>query len=219
MAHQRLQRPDIRLEELRELRGSIGSPDGSSKDGPAREEERLEDRDGEEREVTRDTVSPEGSIEVDDESDRRIEGLSRIHTVRKRERTRSEEESSADQDSVKESSRKSLRHISRSDDDDATSTQEPHEELTIRLQTNVENVKNDTSLGNDLDHRRDLTIKIRLEETVDLSTKRNQDKENREEDLSRGQDLSMRRKEAEVSSESKKSRREITPPGQVWRPY
>ncbi|XP_046602901.1 uncharacterized protein LOC124296694 isoform X1 [Neodiprion virginianus] len=189
MAHQRLQMPDIRPGQLRKRRGSSGSPDGSSKDDPQREEEVLEDRDGdvEERERSRDTDSPEGSIEVDDESDRRLEGASRIPIGRKRDRTRSEDSS---------------------------------EELTICIQTNVNNFKEDLSVASDLDNRTDLTIKIRLEETVDLSTKSNHDKENREEDLSKGQDLTTRRKEEDVATrEPKRSRRENTPPRQVWRPY
>ncbi|KAG7209808.1 hypothetical protein KM043_011424 [Ampulex compressa] len=138
--------------------------------------------------------SPDGSIEVDDRNDH----------GQNRDRARSDE-SIPEQDSPRISP-------ARSDVEDATSRDETF------LRPAVEN-SNGQEVQNEHEHvsrRSDLTVKIRLEGTVDLSTKKGQDKENM------GQDLSMRKKEddIEVEREGVRARRERSPkPRQVWRPY
>jgi len=194
MAQQRLQRPDqARLEELRKLRSSSDSPESSTKD-----EERRGDDQGDLRRSGLD--SPDDSIEVDDRNDQDLN----------RERVRSDE-SLAEQDSPRISP-------IRSDVEDAASTDVTFKEASIRLRPSMENL-NDSELQIDqeqIGRRGDLTVKIRLEGTVDLSTKKGQDKENV------GQDLTTRRKEEgiDVEREAIRSRRERSPkPRQVWRPY
>ncbi|XP_012289117.1 uncharacterized protein LOC105704470 [Orussus abietinus] len=187
MAQQRLQRPDqARLEDLRKLRGSSGSPEEASKEEDGHRGDGLQDAD-----------SPDGSIEVDD-GDRPEDQDS------KKDRPRSEE-SLLGRDSPL-----------RSDPDDANS-RDDSQEASSRLRPSLENLK-DHEIGPEQEQlrRSDLAVKIRLEGTVDLSTKRDQDKENV------GQDLTTRRKEDEDESEreSVTPRRERTPkPRQVWRPY
>lgn len=194
MAQQRLQRPDqTRLEELRKLRSSSDSPESSTKD-----EERRGDDQGVLRRSGLD--SPDDSIEVDDRNDQDLN----------RDRVRSDE-SIPEQDSPRISP-------IRSDLEDATSTDATFQEASIRLRQSIENI-NDSELQIEQDEtvsRGDLTVKIRLEGTVDLSTKKSQDKENV------GQDLTTRRKEdgIDVEREAIRSRRERSPkPRQVWRPY
>jgi len=199
MAQQRLQRPDqARLEELRKLRSSSDSPESSTKD-----EERRGDDQGGSRRSGRLDDSPDDSIEVDDRNDQDLN----------RERTRSDESLPEQEDSPRISP-------IRSDVEDAASTDVTFKEAaSIRLRPSMENL-NDSELQIDqeqIDRRRgDLTVKIRLEGTVDLSTKKGQDKENV------GQDLTTRRKEdgIDVEREAIRSRRERSPkPRQVWRPY
>ena len=194
MAQQRLQRPDqARLEELRKLRSSSDSPESSTKD-----EERRGDDQGALRQSGLD--SPDDSIEVDDKNDQDLN----------RDRIRSDE-SIPEQDSPRISP-------IRSDLEDAASTDATFQEASIHLRQSIENL-NDSDLQIDQDQiarRGDLTVKIRLEGTVDLSTKKGQDKENV------GQDLTTRRKEdgIDVEREAIRSRRERSPkPRQVWRPY
>lgn len=195
MAQQRLQRPDqARLEELRKLRSGSDSPESSTKD-----EERRGDEQGVSRRSGLD--SPDDSIEVDDRNDQDPN----------RERVRSDE-SLPEQDSPRISP-------IRSDLEDAASTDATFQETSIRLRPSIENL-NDSELQTEQDQiaarRGDLTVKIRLEGTVDLSTKKSQDKENI------GQDLTTRRKEdgIDVERETVRPRRERTPkPRQVWRPY
>lgn len=194
MAQQRLQRPDqTRLEELRKLRSSSDSPGSSTKD---------EERRGDEQSVLHRSAldSPDDSIEVDDTHDQELN----------RDRVRSDE-SIAEQDSPRISP-------TRSDLEDAASTDVTFQETSIRLRPSIENL-NDSELQIDQDQiprRGDLTVKIRLEGTVDLSTKKGQDKENV------GQDLTTRRKDdgIDVEREAVRPRRERSPkPRQVWRPY
>lgn len=194
MAQQRLQRPDqARLEELRKLRSSSDSPESSTKD-----EERRGDDQGALRRSGLD--SPDDSIEVDDKNDQDLN----------RDRIRSDE-SIPEQDSPRISP-------IRSDLEDAASTDVTFQEASIHLRQSIENL-NDSDLQLEQDQiarRGDLTVKIRLEGTVDLSTKKGQDKENV------GQDLTTRRKEdgIDVEREAIRSRRERSPkPRQVWRPY
>ncbi|XP_050450121.1 uncharacterized protein LOC126850812 [Cataglyphis hispanica] len=194
MAQQRLQRPDqARLEELRKLRSSSDSPESSTKD-----EERRADDQGILRRSGLD--SPDDSIEVDDRNDQDLN----------RDRVRSD-------DSILEQDSPRISPI-RSDLEDAVSTDATFQEASIHLRQSIENL-NDSDLQIDQDQvarRGDLTVKIRLEGTVDLSTKKGQDKENV------GQDLTTRRKEdgIDVERESIRSRRDRSPkPRQVWRPY
>ncbi|KYM99539.1 Protein lozenge [Cyphomyrmex costatus] len=195
MAQQRLQRPDqARLEELRKLRSSSDSPESSTKD-----EERRGDDQGALRRSGLD--SPDDSIEVDDKNDQDLN----------RDRIRSDE-SIPEQDSPR------ISPIERSDLEDAASTDATFQEASIHLRQSIENL-NDSDLQIDQDQIArcgDLTVKIRLEGTVDLSTKKGQDKENV------GQDLTTRRKEdgIDVEREAIRSRRERSPkPRHVWRPY
>lgn len=192
MAQHRLQRPDqARLEEFRKLRANSGSPEGSSK-----EERRRESEDQEARE----TESPEGSIEVDDRNDQDTKSRARS------------EESLPEQESPRISP-------VRSDQDDNTYKDLADREASIRLRPSLENLNE--SEVHDQDQTNvsccgDLSVKIRVEGTVDLSTKRGQDKENM------GQDLTTRRKEDDMETEREpiRSRRDRSPkPRQVWRPY
>ncbi|XP_024942491.1 uncharacterized protein LOC107269426 isoform X2 [Cephus cinctus] len=221
MAQQRLQRPDARLEDLRKLRRSSASPEGDHT------EKRVELEELDEPEVSqlRHTESPDGSIEVDDAIDRRI-GVTdenpESQEIRKRERVVSESESLLlEQESASRGS-------ARSDEDEIVSRDESRDSESARLQPSSADNLQDPEVpvsGNDRDRRErndvGATAKVRIEESVDLSTKRSQDKENMGEDLSTGQDLSMtRRKDEEVDRESLRPRRERTPkPRQVWRPY
>ncbi|CAD6217157.1 GSCOCG00004698001-RA-CDS [Cotesia congregata] len=133
-----------------------------------------------------DVDSPEGSIEVDDPSDQDP----KIEEVRS-------EDSQAD----------SPRLSSRDNKDESF--------LEKRLRPTVENLNDDIEDRLDPEHRHDLTVKIKLEGTVDLSTKRNSDKENM------GQDLTTRKKEEDIDEkESVRPRKDISPqPRHVWRPY
>lgn len=138
----------------------------------------------------RETDSPDGSIEVDD---------------------RNEQGSKKDQIMSEES----LQDSPRCDSEDAVIQDSDKE--AIHLRPSLENV-NEPDDQEDLLRRSDqLTVKIRVEGTVDLTTKRiNQDKENV------GQDLTTKRKSDDMdeNKDVKRSRRERSPkPRQVWRPY
>ncbi|XP_014603350.1 PREDICTED: uncharacterized protein LOC106786453 isoform X1 [Polistes canadensis] len=189
MAQQRLQRPDqARLEELRKLRGTSDSPEGSSK------EDRKTDQEDPDPLNRSGMDSPDGSIEVDDRNDQ------------DRKRDRVSEESFLEQDSPRISP-------SRSDLDDTTSRDASSRDVPILLRPSIENF-NDTESQNDheISLSNDYTVKIRLEGTVDLSTKKGQDKENV------GQDLTIRKKDDNI--EPIRPRRERSPkPRHVWRPY
>lgn len=184
------------MEELRKLRSSSDSPESSTKD---------EERRGEDQGVLRrsGSDSPDDSIEVDDRNDQDLN----------RDRVRSDE-SLPEQDSPR------ISPVRSEDVEDAASTDVTFQEAdSIRLRPSVENL-NDSELQMDqeqIGRRGDLTVKIRLEPgTVDLSTKKGQDKENV------GQDLTTRRKEdvIDVEREAIRLRRERSPkPRQVWRPY
>lgn len=91
------------------------------------------------------------------------------------------------------------------------------EQMDTRLRPSMGNLKDlDISGDEQVTRRGDLTVKIRLEGTVDLSTKRGQDKENV------GQDLTTRRKDddVEVDRELSRPRKDRSPkPRHVWRPY
>ncbi|XP_063985001.1 runt-related transcription factor 2-like [Diachasmimorpha longicaudata] len=184
---QRLQRPDqANLEDMKQLRSTSGSPSVSSRD-----ERRREDGD-----ALRDTESPDGSIEVDDrnEQDPIFEGRSE-DSLQEQESPRNSPVRSDMEDSVKEDFR----------------------DTDKRLRPSIENLNDIDSQNEDQGVRRnDLTVKIRLEGTVDLSTKRGQDKENV------GQDLTTRRKEddVDVERETVRPRKDRSPkPRHVWRPY
>lgn len=195
MTQQRLQRPDqARLEELRKPRGSEDSPEDGAKD-----EKR---RDPDDQDILRRSGldSPDGSIEVDDRND----------LEQNRDRIRSDE-SLPEQDSPRISP-------ARSDVEDATSTEATFQDGSVHLRPSLENSNDQETASDHEQHSRrgDLTVKIRLEGTVDLSTKKSQDKENV------GQDLTTRKKEddTDVERDSVRPRRERTPkPRQVWRPY
>ncbi|XP_076182278.1 uncharacterized protein LOC143154234 isoform X1 [Ptiloglossa arizonensis] len=188
MAQQRLQRPDqARLEELRKLRSTSNSPETGLK------EEKQQDDD---QDVLRRSGldSPDGSIEVDDRND----------YDQNRDRVRSDE-SLPEQDSPRISP-------VRSDADDAT-----FQDTSVHLRPSMEN-SNDQEATSDeqIPCRGDLAVKIRLEGTVDLSTKKGQDKENV------GQDLTTRKKDddTDVERDGVRPRRERSPkPRHVWRPY
>ncbi|OAD55337.1 Protein lozenge [Eufriesea mexicana] len=188
MAQQRLQRPDqARVEEMRKLRGSSSSPESALKE----EKRRDDDQDV----LLRSGLdSPDGSIEVDDRNE---------HDVN-RDRVRSDE-SLPEQDSPRISP-------VRSDMEDTTDA--TFQDASVHLRPSIEN-SNDQEIANDEQiSRRDL--KMRLEGTVDLSTKKGQDKENV------GQDLTTRKKEddTDVEREGVRGRRDRSPkPRQVWRPY
>ncbi|KAK0083561.1 hypothetical protein PV325_008608 [Microctonus aethiopoides] len=202
MAQQRLQRPDqsSNLEDLRKLRDTSSSPgDGSSKGGGDKREEDNSCN------GIRETDSPDGSIEVDDttttDQDPKIEVRS--------------EDSMRGEDSPRISS-------SRSDLEDLVKDEFREMEKRLRpsienLNDNIEIIQNDDQIIQTRRNNNDLTVKIRLEGTVDLSTKRGgQDKENV------GQDLTTRRKddEIDVERESGKPRKDRSPkPKHVWRPY
>ncbi|XP_076680904.1 uncharacterized protein LOC143375556 isoform X2 [Andrena cerasifolii] len=192
MAQQRLQRPDqAGLEELRKLRSSSNSPESGLKEEKQRDDDQdLLHRSG--------LDSPDGSIEVDD----------RNEYDQTRDRVRSDE-SLPEQDSPRISP-------VRSDLEDAT-TDATFQDSSVHLRPSMEN-SNDQEGTNDeqITRRGDLAVKIRLEGTVDLSTKKGQDKENV------GQDLTTRKKEDDtgVERDAVRPRRERSPkPRQVWRPY
>ncbi|XP_015439185.1 PREDICTED: uncharacterized protein LOC107194133 [Dufourea novaeangliae] len=191
MAQQRLQRPDqARLEELRKLRSNSNSPETVLK------EEKQQDED---QDVLRGTGldSPDGSIEVDD----------RNEYDQTRDRVRSDE-SLPEQDSPRISP-------VRSDVEDAT-TDASFQNASVHLRPSMENSNDQEATNDEQIPRRDLSVKIRLEGTVDLSTKRGQDKENV------GQDLTTRKKDddTDVERDGVRPRRERTPkPRHVWRPY
>lgn len=139
----------------------------------------------------RDTDSPDGSIEVDDRNDR---------------------DSKKDQVISEESMQDSPKY----DSEDVTFMGNDKESILLR--PSLENVNESQDDQADILRRHDqLTVKIRVEGTVDLSTRRiSQDKENV------GQDLTTRRKDEDVEGDKEiiKSRRERSPkPRQVWRPY
>lgn len=186
MAQQRLQRPDHA--RLEELR-KLRSSSNSPESGLKEEKQRDEDQD-----VLRRSGldSPDGSIEVDD----------RNEYEQNRDRVRSDE-SLPEQDSPRISP-------IRSDLEDVT-TDATFQDSSIHLRPSIEN-SNDQE---DQD-RADLAVKIRLEGTVDLSTKKGQDKENV------GQDLTTRKKEddTDVERDAVRPRRDRSPkPRHVWRPY
>ena len=141
--------------------------------------------------------SPDGSIEVDDRNE---------HDPN-RDRARSDE-SLPEQDSPRISP-------VRSDLEDVT-TDVTFQDASVHLRPSMENSNDQETFSDEQISRRDLAVKIRLEGTVDLSTKRGQDKENM------GQDLTTRKKEedSEVERDEVRARRETSPkPRQVWRPY
>ncbi|CAK9833524.1 Protein lozenge [Anthophora retusa] len=144
-------------------------------------------------EKRRDLDSPDGSIEVDD----------RNELDPNRDRVRSDE-SLPEQDSPRISP-------IRSDVED-TADAVTFQDASVHLRPSIEN-SNDQENEEQIS-RRDL--KVRLEGTVDLSTKKGQDKENV------GQDLTTRKKEddTDVERDGIRGRRERSPkPRQVWRPY
>ncbi|XP_076763598.1 uncharacterized protein LOC143430993 isoform X1 [Xylocopa sonorina] len=187
MAQQRLHRPDqTRVEEMRKLRGGSSSPESALK-----EEKRRDD----DQDVVRRSGldSPDGSIEVDDRNEHDLT----------RDRVRSDE-SLVEQDSPRISP-------IRSDVEDTTDA--TFQDASVHLRPSIEN-SNDQEVSNEEQlSRREL--KVRLEGTVDLSTKKGQDKENV------GQDLTTRKKEDDTDVEKDvRGRRERSPkPRQVWRPY
>ncbi|XP_076242001.1 uncharacterized protein LOC143183987 [Calliopsis andreniformis] len=186
MAQQRLQRPD--QARLEELR-KLRSGSNSPESGLKEEKQRDEDQDVLHRSGLE---SPDGSIEVDD----------RNEYDQNRDRVRSDE-SLPEQDSPRISP-------VRSDLEDAT-TDATFQDSSMHLRPSMEN-SNDQE---DQD-KADLAVKIRLEGTVDLSTKKGQDKENV------GQDLTTRKKDddTDVERDTVRPRRERTPkPRHVWRPY
>lgn len=139
----------------------------------------------------RETSSPDGSIEVDDKND-------------PDSKTERNEDSSQDLESPKASPCRSEASSFRDVMSDESST--------VRLKSNFENqLEGEQDL---IARRGDLTVKIRLEGTVDLSTKRSQGKENV------GQDLTVRRKDEDIERNPVRSRRDRSPkPRHVWRPY
>ncbi|CAK9817322.1 Protein lozenge [Anthophora quadrimaculata] len=144
-------------------------------------------------EKRRDLDSPDGSIEVDD----------RNELDPNRDRVRSDE-SLPEQDSPRISP-------IRSDVED-TADAVTFQDASVHLRPSIEN-SNDQENEEQIS-RRDL--KVRLEGTVDLSTKKGQDKENV------GQDLTTKKKEddTDVERDGIRGRRERSPkPRQVWRPY
>ncbi|XP_014227448.1 mucin-19-like [Trichogramma pretiosum] len=206
MAQQRLQRPDghssSRLEDLRKFRAAAAASATDNDDVSNRADDETADRD---RDKDRD--SPESSIEVDDSDEPRP----------KLARSSQSDESL---DSPKMSP-------SRTDSEIAL------EDSSSRLRPSFENL-NEPDHGTQLDqldesshhhhhHCGGLTVKIRVEGTVDLSTKtrsHHRDKENV------GQDLTTsRRKEDDIvdvvmDRETMRPRKEKSPkPRQVWRPY
>ncbi|XP_034191600.1 uncharacterized protein LOC117609416 [Osmia lignaria lignaria] len=191
LAQQRLQRPDqARLEETRKLRSHSNSPEIDLKEEKQRDDEQDPfPRSG--------LDSPDGSIEVDDRNE---------HDPN-RDRARSDE-SLPEQDSPRISP-------VRSDLEDVT-TDVTFQDASVHLRPSMENSNDQETFSDEQISRRDLAVKIRLEGTVDLSTKRGQDKENM------GQDLTTRKKEedSEVERDGVRARRETSPkPRQVWRPY
>ena len=204
MAQQRRQRPDqTNLEDLRKLRSASTSPGGSPKSERRRNGAEGQQDDDIDHDTLREVESPDGSIEVDDRNDnqeRRLTDLARS------------EDSLIDQDSPRISGDLDL--------DDNNSTRDGFTEASKRLRPSIENL-NDSDVQADLEpvaRRSDLTVKIKLEGTVDLSTKRGcQDKENV------GQDLTTTRRkddEVEVERESVRPRTDRSPkPRHVWRPY
>lgn len=188
MAQQRLHRPDqARVEEMRKLRGSSSSPESALK-----EEKRQDD----DQDVLHGSAldSPDGSIEVDDRTDPDLN----------RDRVKSDD-SLPEQDSPRVSP-------VRSDVEDTTDA--TFQDASVHLRPSVENSNEQEIASDEHISRRDL--KIRLEGTVDLSTKKGQDKENV------GQDLTTRKKEddTDVEKEAVRGRRDRSPkPRQVWRPY
>ncbi|XP_043279867.1 uncharacterized protein [Venturia canescens] len=207
-AQQRRQRQDqASLEDLRKLRSSSASPSDDPKVERRRNGVEIHEIENGNGETLRETESPDGSIEVDDRHDDQDQNTTDL--------ARSED-SLAEADSPR---------ISPLEDEevhlgDNTSTRESFREASKRLRPSIENL-NDSEVQLELDHvtrRGDLTVKIRLEGTVDLSTKRScQDKENV------GQDLTTtRRKDEEVDVERElvRPRKDRSPrPRQVWRPY
>ncbi|KAL7302596.1 hypothetical protein TKK_0005225 [Trichogramma kaykai] len=207
MAQQRLQRPDghsSRLEDLRKFRAASAAATDND------ESNRADDGGGggdetADRDRDKDRDSPESSIEVDDSDEPRP----------KLARSSQSDESL---DSPKMSP-------SRTDSEIAL------EDSSSRLRPSFENL-NEPDHGTQLDqldesshhhHCGGLTVKIRVEGTVDLSTKtrsHHRDKENV------GQDLTTsRRKEDDIvdvvmDRETMRPRKEKSPkPRQVWRPY
>ncbi|XP_034951507.1 uncharacterized protein [Chelonus insularis] len=185
MAQQRLQRPD--QASLEDLRKLRGT---STSPGDSSKDDKRKESDVD---ALRETESPDGSIEVDDrnEQDPKVE-------------LRSEDSLQTD----------SPRGSSRNDLDD--NINEDLKETENRLRPSVENLNDFVDvLSDDQLRRGDLTVKIRLEGTVDLSTKRSQDKENM------GQDLTTRKKEDDIDErETVRPRKVRSPkPRHVWRPY
>ncbi|XP_043482109.1 uncharacterized protein LOC122511114 [Leptopilina heterotoma] len=140
--------------------------------------------------------SPDGSIEVDDRNDQETKSP-----------TKSERESPV------------LSPV-RSEQDESTASRDLTEkESQIRLRPSLENLNESEIYDQEqtVSCRVDLPIKIRVEGSVDLSTKRGQDKENV------GQDLTTRKKDDDserISNDSLRTRRDRSPkPRQVWRPY
>ncbi|XP_026667115.1 runt-related transcription factor 1-like isoform X2 [Ceratina calcarata] len=144
-------------------------------------------RDEDQGVLRRSLDSPDGSIEVDDRNENDL----------------NRDESIQEQDSPRISSVRS----------DMEDTNASFQDASVHLRPSVDN-SNDQDGSEGHISRRDL--KIRLEGTVDLSTKKGQDKENV------GQDLTTRKKEddTDVEKDAVRGRRERSPkPRQVWRPY
>lgn len=195
MAHQRLQRPDhqVNLEDLRKSRSMSVSPNDSNKN------ERHRDINGADSDNIRETESPDGSIEVDDKNDKN-----------KKIESRSDDS----QESLRVSSTKS---------DHEDSFKDNFKDDENRLRPSLDNL-NDIDVSNDdqVNVRcNELTVKIRIEGTVDLSTKREQDKENVGQDLT----TTTRRKDDDNDGERESIRphslgKSRSPkPRHVWRPY
>ncbi|CAB0036975.1 unnamed protein product [Trichogramma brassicae] len=207
MAQQRLQRPDghsSRLEDLRKFRAASSAAAATDNDESNRADDGGDETADRDRDRDKDRDSPESSIEVDDSDEPRP----------KLARSSQSDESL---DSPKMSP-------SRTDSEIAL------EDSSSRLRPSFENM-NEPDHGTQLDqsdesshlhHCGGLTVKIRVEGTVDLSTKtrsHHRDKENV------GQDLTTsRRKEDDIvdvvmDRETMRPRKEKSPkPRQVWRP-
>lgn len=189
MAQHRLQRPD--QVRLEELK-KLRANSGSP-DSSGAKDETPHDTENHQPE------SPDGSIEVDDRHDQETKS-----------RTKSERESPT------------MSPVRSEQDESTTASKDLTEkESQIRLRPSLENLNESEIYDQEqtVSCRVDLPIKIRVEGSVDLSTKRGQDKENV------GQDLTTtRRKESDdterISNDSLRNRRDRSPkPRQVWRPY
>ncbi|KAJ8686721.1 hypothetical protein QAD02_022515, partial [Eretmocerus hayati] len=219
MAQQRLQRPALeqqaRLEDLRcKLRASSDSPvpDEDDADDTVNTKEKfnttIEISGDDKRRVD---SSPEGSIDVDDDDDEYDEPRTKIER-----RERSDE--SLDRDSP------STTPSNRGNEDKRIAHRSP-ERSNDSLQCSMQPTQSEqVSSHNQQQHG--LTVKIRVEGTVDLSTKssrtcQQQDKENVGQDLTTASSRSRKEGEVELGDrDAVRLRRDRSPkPRQVWRPY